>query len=191
MVAVAGLLLSPLSAIGQTTTPAGEAQATFSPMTPEPEGLSLTPFLGVGFAGDYENTPPTFGAALGYGVSPRVSFEAELFFAPGGEQGALAQFDTRTWSLGGNMLYHFLAEDFTPYVTGGIGIIGAFTDAAATGLTTDENEHAFAWNWGGGVKTALSERVGLRADLRYINADELTPDHWRLYGGVVFRRLGR
>ena len=37
------------------------------------------------------------------------------------------------------------------------------------------------------VKTAMSERWGLRADLRFFNGDDFAPDHWRLYGGVVIR----
>ena len=182
------------AALAQTTSPPpapAEQQPTFDPLPPESEGFTITPFLGLGFAGDYENTPATFGAALGYGWNERLSVEGELFFAPGGEQGVLAQFDTAVTSLAANVLYHFAADDFTPYATLGVGFMFADTDAEATGLTDDETEGAFAWNWGAGIKSAVSDRFGLRADLRYFNADELTPDHWRLYGGVVFRNIGR
>lgn len=180
------------AAFAQTTTTAPPSQEpAFAPLPPEPEGLTLTPFLGLGFAGDFENTPAAFGAALGYGLDNRVSVEGEVFFAPGGEQGVLMQFDTAVTSLSANLLYHFIAEDITPYVTGGIGVMFAFTDASDTGFADDDNDAAFAWNWGAGVKTAMNERIGLRADLRYFNASDLVPDHWRLYGGVVIRQLGR
>lgn len=178
-------------ASAQTTAGQPDPQPAFAPLAPEPERLTLTPFLGFGFGGDFENTPASFGAALGYGMNSRVSVEGELYFAPGGQQGELIEFDSSVWSASANVLYHFVAEDFTPYVTGGIGLLGADTDAESTGLIADDTSTGFAWNWGGGVKSALSERFGLRADLRYVNGDELAPDHWRMYAGFIIRRIGR
>ena len=186
------ICLAASAAEAQTSTLAQpDPQPTFDPLMPEPEGLTFTPFLGFGFAGDFENTPASFGAALGYGMNSRVSVEGELYFAPGGEQGELVEFDSSVWSASANVLYHFLQQDFTPYVTGGIGLLGADTDAESTGLINDDTSTEFAWNWGGGVKSAISERFGLRADLRYVNADELAPDHWRMYAGFVIRRIGQ
>lgn len=186
------LLLSTAAVSAQTPTPAQpDPQPTFDPMMPESEGVTLTPFLGFGFAGDFENSPASFGAALGYGMASRIGVEGELYFAPGGEQGELVEFDSSVWSASANVLYHFTAEDFTPYVTAGIGVLGVNTDAEETGLISDDTSTEFAWNWGGGVKSALSDRFGLRADLRYFNGDDLAPDHWRVYGGVVIRRIGQ
>ena len=48
-----------------------------------------------------------------------------------------------------------------------------------------------AWNYGAGVKAALNNRIGMRGDLRYFNAHEVAPDHFRIYVGLVIRRLGR
>jgi opacity protein-like surface antigen len=175
----------------QGTTTAQTPQTAPDPMMPEPEGLNVTPFLGLGFAGDYENTPATFGVALGYGLTDRVTVEGDFFSAPGGEQGELLEFDSSTWGLGANVLYHFMREDFTPYVSAGAGLLGANADVEDTGIIDDDTSTEFAWNWGGGVKTAMSDRIGLRADLRFFNGDELAPDHWRLYGGVVIRRIGQ
>jgi opacity protein-like surface antigen len=175
-----------------TTTPTTtQRQDTFSAMPPEPEGFTITPFIGLGFAGDFENSPTAFGFAAGYGITERVSVEGDLYFAPDGEQGELIEFDTSIWSLSANVLYHFGGEDFTPYVAGGLGILGADVDAEALGLTDDDTSTEFAWNWGGGIKTALSDRFGLRADLRFFNGDDLAPDHWRLFGGVTIRNIGR
>jgi opacity protein-like surface antigen len=183
------------AALAQTTTPPPaptEQQPTFQPLPPDSEGFTITPFLGLGFAGDYENTPTSFGAAVGYGWDERVSVEGELFFTPGAEQDDVLEFDTSVTSLAANVLYHFTAEDFTPYVTLGLGYM--FADAEiedVTPIVDDDTEGAFAWNWGAGIKSAMSDRFGLRADLRYFNASDLVPDHWRLYGGVVFRNVGR
>jgi hypothetical protein len=70
-------------------------------------------------------------------------------------------------------------------------VLGADTEAEDTGLIADDTSTQFAWNWGGGIKSAISDRFGLRADLRYVNGDDLAPDHWRLYGGFVIRQIGR
>jgi opacity protein-like surface antigen len=59
-------------------------------------------------------------------------------------------------------------------------------------LADDENSTtALAWNYGAGVKAALNNRIGVRGDLRYFNAREVAPDHFRIYVGLVIRRLGR
>jgi opacity protein-like surface antigen len=177
----------------QTTQTAQTTQGTtFSAMPEEPEGFTVTPFVGVGFAGDFENSPTAFGFAAGYGISERVSVEGDLYFAPDGEQGEIIEFNTSIWSVSGNVLYNFAGQTgFTPYVVGGLGMLSANADAEDLGLTEDDTSTEFAWNWGGGVKSALSDRFGLRADLRFFNGDELAPDHWRLVGGVTIRNIGR
>jgi hypothetical protein len=43
-----------------------------------------------------------------------------------------------------------------------------------------------AYNFGGGVKYPLNDRLILRADLRRFHSTDLSPDVWRLYGGVTF-----
>ena len=189
--AVLALALAIAPAASAQTTTTTTQDPNFTPLPPEPEGVTFTPFLGLGFAGNYENTPTAFGAAFGYGATSRVAVEGEVYFVPGGEQGVVQQFDTNVFAFSGNVLYHFTAQDFTPYATIGLGYMFADTDASSTGLVDDDTAGRLAWNWGGGVKTTLSDRVGLRADLRYFNADDIIPDHWRLYGGVVFRNLGR
>jgi opacity protein-like surface antigen len=160
-------------------------------MPPEPEGFTITPFVGLGFAGDFENSPTAFGVAAGYGLTERVSVEGDLYFAPDGEQGELIEFNTSIWALSANVLYNFAGEDFTPYLAGGLGLLSANADAEDLGLTEDDTATEFAWNWGGGIKSALSDRFGLRADLRFFNGDDIAPDHWRLFGGVTIRNIGR
>ena len=73
----------------------------------------------------------------------------------------------------------------------GLGILSASTNADEVSNIEDDTSTNFGWNWGGGIKAAVSPRFGVRADLRYFAGDDLAPDHWRLYGGVVLRRLFR
>jgi opacity protein-like surface antigen len=196
-VVICALAIAPAAFAQETTpppTPAATAQRTFSAMPNEPEGFTITPFLGLGFAGDFENNPTALGLAAGYGLNERLSIEGDLYFAAGGEQSDLddvIHFDTSVWSLSGNLLYHFTGEDFTPYVVGGVGVMAANADAEALGVIADDTSTEFAWNWGAGIKSAMSDRWGLRADLRFFNGDELAPDHWRLFGGVTIRNIGR
>ena len=167
-------------------------QATLSALPEEAEGFSITPFLGLGFAGDFENSPTAFGVAAGYGFTEALVIEGDLYFAPDGEQGEPTPFDSSLWSLTANLLYNFPGQTgFTPYVAGGIGLLSGTADGEDLGLPEDETSNKFAWNWGGGVKSALNDRFGLRADLRFFNGDEFAPDHWRLFGGVMIRNIGR
>jgi opacity protein-like surface antigen len=188
LVVVALVLVAAPAATAQTATTT--QQTTMSSLPPDSEGFSVTPFLGLGFAGDFENTPTSLGAAAGYGINERFGVEGEFYFAVGGEQGELLPLDTDIWSFSGNLLYHFTAERVTPYVVGGIGVLGATTNAEDLGFP-DDTSTKFAWNWGAGVKSALNDRIGLRADLRFFNADDLAPDHWRIVGGVIIRQIGR
>lgn len=182
-------------ASAQTAAQVQPSPAAPEPMAPQPESWELTPFVGFGFAGNLENTPAAFGAALGYGLTPRVSVEGELSFVPGGSQGVITEFDTSLWALTGNVLYHFANDpdrDFTPYVAAGLGLLHGNAEVEdVTPIVDDDTSNAFSWNLGGGVKAAMNERWGLRADLRFFNGDDFASDHWRLYGGVILRGLGQ
>jgi opacity protein-like surface antigen len=163
-----------------------------APLPPEPEGFTLTPFLASSFGGDLQSSPATFGAALGYGANQRITLEAELGVAPNARQGQILEVDTSFWTLSGNVLYHFSRENFTPYAAVGLGLVSANPDLPLIDEQMVEGQTtSFAFNFGGGVKAALNERFGLRGDIRYINANGAAPDHWRLYGGLVIRRLGQ
>ncbi len=191
---LAGTLAGPVAAQQQQPDPVQPAPNAPEPLPPEPEAWNITPFLGIGFSGNLENTPAAFGVAVGYGLTPELVVEGDLSFAPGGEQGVLAQFDTSVWTLSANLLYHFDLpdRDFTPYAAAGLGIMTGDADAEdLIDLPVDDTSTVFSWNLGGGIKTAMNENWGIRGDLRFFNGSDFAPDHWRLYAGVVFRRIGQ
>jgi opacity protein-like surface antigen len=109
-----------------------------APLPPEPKGIAVTPFIGVGFGGDLANAPVAFGAALGYGLNTRWTVEGEISFMPDATQGELIEFDTSLWSLSANVLYDFTAQRVTPYVTAGLGVMSANADLEGTGLVADD-----------------------------------------------------
>jgi hypothetical protein len=83
------LLLTCASLAAAQTTDTAQRQTTpaviLSAMPPEPEGFTLTPFVGVGFGGDFNNGPTGFGLAVGYGLTHRVVVEGEFAYTPNGE----------------------------------------------------------------------------------------------------------
>ena len=190
-------LLVPLAGTAEAQAdpdPVQPSAAAPESLPPEPEAFNITPFLGLGFSGNLENTPASFGVAVGYGLTPRLVVEGDLSFAPGGEQGIISEFDTSVWSLSANLLYHFVAEsdNFTPYVAGGLGMLSGDAEIEdIVGPVDDDTSTVFSWNLGGGIKTGMNENWGLRGDLRFFNGDDFAPDHWRLYAGVVLRRIGQ
>ena len=160
-----------------------------SPLPPEPDVLTFTPFIGPSFGGDLESSPVSFGAALGYGLTPKWVVEGELSLMPDASEGDIIEFDATVWGLSANLLYHFTADRVTPYVAAGLGILNAHADLEEVGLIGDDTSTEFGLNWGGGLKSAVNDQWGIRADMRYFTGDELVPNHWRLYGGAVIELL--
>jgi opacity protein-like surface antigen len=77
-------------------------------------------------------------------------------------------------------------------VAGGIGLLHSSVDLDEIGLGSDSST-AFGFNLGGGAHFFFSEKLGVRADLRYFRAvaddDSLLNDvdFVRLTGGVTFK----
>jgi opacity protein-like surface antigen len=165
-----------------------EAQAAIEPNT-----VTVTPFISTSFG--VSNEPETdlnsslgVGFAVGYDWTRRLGFEFDL----GRVMDVRGDDDNIDWSLlniSGNVLYHFPAGPrFTPYATAGLGwersgIDIEDPDPVALPL---ESSTEFAWNFGGGVKYPLNERIVARGDIRRFQVTDLAPDHWRLYGGITF-----
>jgi opacity protein-like surface antigen len=157
----------------------------------EPNTITVTPFLSTSF-GVSQNLDRSlgFGAAVGYDLTSFLGFEFEF----GHVFDVVHDDNTLDWSLTNyslNALYYFDVPRVTPYATFGIGWersnprFNILPDPPALPefplLTTE-----VAWNIGGGVKAELTDRLIGRVDLRRFQANDLAPDHWRLYGGVSF-----
>jgi opacity protein-like surface antigen len=153
----------------------------------EDRAWEVTPFIGVGFAGSLETSPATGGVAIGYG-GRGFGFEGEIARLRG-EHGSPTPYPFTTWTFMANALYGFDREGFTPYGLFGIGFQRVSADLTGVpGLFEDDSATSFAWNVGAGIKTWLSYRAGLRADVRYVSGrDELAPDFMRFYGGFIWR----
>jgi len=158
---------------------------------------SVTPFVGVGFSGDLDGGAGALGAAAGYVWSERVSFEGELNVLPSSEASGVVEVATHSWSLTGNVLYHFSGRSFKPYGVFGLGFGHANADlssASALGPSAaalNPSSTDFVVNFGGGVERRINDRIGFRGDLRYFFGGDLVPDYWRLGAGLTFAVHGR
>lgn len=172
----AALILAPQSASAQSVA--------------EPNTVTATPFLSISFGTSNElGSSLGLGAAIGYDWTKNLGFEVELgqVFDVAGDD------DNLDWSLtniSGNVVVHFDVPRVTPYATAGLGWERSNPKvevpdplALTVGPSTE-----FAFNFGGGVKIPVGDRLLARADLRrfQVNDDLGGPDHWRLYGGLSF-----
>ena len=152
----------------------------------EPNTLTVTPFLSTTF-GVSEGLGGSIGlgAAVGYDVTRNLGFEGEIAHAFD-TLGDDANLDASITNYSVNGVYHFDVRHVTPYATFGLGLehVGRSVknpDPAAFYLAPSTE---VAYNFGGGVKYPVSERFLARADLRRFQSTDLSPDYWRLYGGL-------
>jgi opacity protein-like surface antigen len=170
----------------------GAAQsASSSPQVPQQAGAwSVAPFVGFGFSGDLDSAAGAFGVAGGYAWSPTITLEGELNILPSSENGGLVEVDSNSWSLTGNILYHFAPRAVQPYAVFGMGVGHSSVDAdevnGIPAVNTDPSSTEFVVNLGGGVERALRHNIILRGDMRYFFGGDLVPDYWRLGVGIRF-----
>jgi opacity protein-like surface antigen len=156
----------------------------------QPRTWTVTPFLGtsLGMGEPAEDASLGVGVAVGYDWTANLGFEGELgyLFDVAGELNAV------DWSLTNfsfNALYNFDVRRVTPYATAGLGWERSsvdVTDPNLLALFEDFSSTEITFNFGGGVKYPLNDRLLARADLRRFQANDLAPDYWRLYGGVTW-----
>jgi len=162
----------------------------------------LTPFLGVTFGGDTPNEQVNFGASLAllgagiFGLELDAAITPNFFDA--GDDGVPLE-DSNVSTFMANLMVAAPAQTpgIRPYASGGVGLIR--TRATSVGNLFDLNENSFGVNVGGGIIGQLSDRVGVRGDVRYFRnvqdsdgGDDIDLDlgsfnFWRGSLGVTFR----
>ncbi len=175
-----------------TGTAAAQAPQVSS-FDPDAAGWIVTPFLGIAFGGKLETAPATGGVSIAYG-GRTLGFDGEIARMKG-EQGRPERFETTVWTFGLNVTYDFDTERaFSPYGLAGIVFQRASADFSelVTIPEIESTDTATSWNVGAGIRTSLTERAGIRIDLRYISGrGDLAPDFVRLYAGFMWRLTPR
>jgi len=154
----------------------------------EPNTVTVTPFLTGSFG-----TSDDLGGSIGLGVGVGYDFTRNL-----GVEGQIehsfdvlgndANLDWSVTNYSANGIYHFDVKRFTPYATFGLGVehVGRTVNNPDPSALYAASSTEVAYNFGGGIKYPLNDRLILRADLRRFQSTDLSPDFWRLYGGVTF-----
>ena len=171
---------------GETAPPVQTAPTTQS--LAEPNTLTVTPFLSGAF-GTSQNLGSSLGigVAVGYDLTRNIGFEGEIghVFDVVGDD---ANQDSSITNYSANGVYHFDVSRFTPYATFGLGVehVSRSVKNPDPLAIYAPSATEVAYNFGGGVKYPVSERFVARADLRRFQSTDLSPDYWRLYGGLTF-----
>ena len=87
-----------------------------------------------------------------------------------------------------NLLYGLpRARWIAPYIASGIGMEQYETPRSIPelGAVVIDKNIGLSLSLGAGVKVPLTERWGLRSDVRWLNPWGKTPEGWRIYNGVT------
>jgi hypothetical protein len=173
----------------------------------------ISPFAGGVFAGDttfvdLEQTASsahfTFGVSAGWLSDQILGFEGDLAFTPNfwerGDAATNVIVGSNLYTLSGNVLVavplSVTQYSLRPYLTGGFGMIHAAYEDLIREFPLDTELPAMTV--GGGAIGFVTERTGVRFDLRHVRSldreeDALTGDRrtklrfWRATVGVVLR----
>jgi opacity protein-like surface antigen len=177
----AALGIGSTAAMAQTAGPPTQSVA-------EPNTITVTPLLSTMFGTSQDlGGSLGIGVAVGYDLTRNLGFEGEIAHA----FDVLGDDDNLDWPVttySANALYHFDVRGFTPYATFGLGVehVSRSVKNPEPLILYPASSTEVAYNFGGGVKYPVSERFLARADLRRFQSTDLSPDYWRLYGGLTF-----
>ena len=159
----------------------------------------LTPYAGATFAEDAPDQQFTTGASLTF-MGRVAGFEVDFGYAPDfynqSDDFELVG-DGNVTTLMGNLVIGPWAGQIRPYGVIGLGLLRTQIDESD--LFDEVSTNDFGFNVGFGVLGMVSDRVGLRGDVRYFRSlqDPETDDDvdvavgnfdfWRATGGVTFR----
>jgi len=155
----------------------------------EPDTWTVTPFLDGSFGTNARGGSLGLGAAVAYDWTANLGFEGEFghLFDVAGDSNDI---DWSVTTFSANAVYHFDVLRVTPYATAGLGFERSSLDVNAPDppavVLVQPSSTEIVWNFGGGAKYKLSDRMIVRADLRRFQANDLAPDFWRVYGGLTF-----
>lgn len=162
----------------------------------------VSPLLGYDF-GDDSSCPTLAGCedknlnvGVGLGTLGRVGgFELDVSYARG-FFGDAPGYGSSVLTVMGNLLVGPQIGPVRPYGSGGVGLIKSHV--SGLGALVDATSNDFGWNLGGGLMVFVSERVGVRGDIRHFHAfqdlellgfplSDTKLDFGRASGALVFR----
>lgn len=160
----------------------------------------LTPYLGVTFGGSAPAQQVNYGLSSAFLAGGVIGLELDASITPNFfDDDGVAIADSNVSTVMANLMVSApgRGRGVRPYASAGAGIMR--TKATSVGNVFDLDDKSFGVNAGAGVVALMSDRVGLRADLRYFRAlqdgdagpgvdlDLTGFNFWRGTLGVTFR----
>jgi opacity protein-like surface antigen len=163
----------------------------------------ITPYLGTAFGGDTSSQHVTYGASAAWMSHGIVGVEFDGSIAPDlldEDDGVILGIaDSNVTTAMGSLVIGapFGEPGVRPYVVAGAGLIRSRVSDAGDIFDFDEN--SFGINIGGGLHVFVTDKIGIRGDLRYFRSlrDEDSGDDvdlelgsfdfWRASVGATFR----
>ncbi len=156
----------------------------------------LTPFAGLAFSGNTDDSKLTFGGDLAFAGSGPFGFSVDFGYTKDffGDEAPLG--DNNVTTLMGNVML------ITPghprlYASGGVGLMKTRVEDVTGFFNVDSSD--FGFNVGGGLYLVGDGPIGFRADIRYFrtltdpepdgefDVDFGSLDYWRGTAGVTFK----
>jgi hypothetical protein len=161
--------------------------------------IRLTGFGGFSFLD--EGTKGTAGASLAFGGLIGFEFEAARTWLGDLDGLLVSDAEARMSTYMGNIVVRLPAGPIQPYATAGVGSVRVSGSARAPGSggDLDGSDSSFGWNIGGGLYIVPLPIFAIRADIRRIEAGDLTWDSinlslplpemsfWRFTGGLTLK----
>ena len=126
--------------------------------------ISISPQIG-GYVFDDDRhikSDPVYGLGLGYNITDRIGVEGVINYVDGEMKSIGTDAEVFLYRLDG--LYHFILDKGVyPYVAAGMGVISIDKKGI-----DDDND--FIFNYGGGIKFLIKERMYVRGDVRNVLA---------------------
>lgn len=160
----------------------------------------LTPYAGATFGADAPSSQPSFGASLTF-LGRVAGFEVDFGYTPDFFNEEVNDIvlvgDSNVTSLMGNFVLAVGNGRVRPYGVIGLGLLRSRVDGGD--LFDDVSTNDFGFNVGFGAMGMVTDRVGLRGDVRYLRSLEDPEvdddfdvevgnfDFWRATGGVTFQ----
>jgi opacity protein-like surface antigen len=158
----------------------------------------LTPWAGVVFSGDTPKTHGVYGGSLAFTPRTGIGFEVDFGYAPDFFENDIGLgADSNLTTLMGNLMFSGgIGGNSRIYGTAGGGLQKSSVSGADDFFDVDRND--FGVNAGGGIIIGLSDKIGIRGDIRYFrNIGDDEPDnefdidfgsfsYWRGTGGIAF-----
>ena len=165
------------------------ALAVFATVRPASADTVLTGTVGRTFGGDIEEGHTSYGAAIGFFGEGLFGFEVEgtytpHFFGPDNADGT-----SNVTTLMGNIVLGVPigGNKSRIYATGGVGLMKLRVPDADAFFDIDRND--FGLNAGAGVMVGLSDRFGIRGDVRYFRDihESSSGEFWRGAVGLTLK----